>query len=371
MPSRRLLRAAVTAGVIVGALVGGTVAYAALATSVSQSAGAYSTKHIFPTTDTVAAFDLEDASGGGAETFNGSPAAFNDGTLYQAANKFPTSYNAAKYLEFTMSSPLAAGLSVSSPQLTVGLRDGQNGASHQACYYVELRRASSSALLGTYGSSGSPLGCATSNATTLDTTTALSGVTTSSIADDLLVRAYVWTDAPARDTVVDDVSITGSTPFASFTLLPSSITDVTGSSTTVPAPLTAIDATYAQSLSSFQTTFSASRYVRTVFPATVPTSATITAATLTIAYRPASAANTLCFYAASYNGATLLATHGSSGSPLGCATGAAFTAATVSLPEISTDPAANAASVRLYFSSNATGPAQLDQATLAVGYYLN
>lgn len=335
--------------------------------SISQSIG---TKRIFATTATVTAHDVEDASAGGAEAFAGNSVAFNDGNLYTSSTSLPTAFSSLKYVSFTFSNPLPAGLSVSGLSLSFGLRTGAASGTHTACYFVDLRQASTDALLSTYGSSGSPLACASTNTSTTVVSTSLSGVTTSSLADDLRVRAYIWVDA-ARKGVVDNAVITGSTPYGSFTLYPTTITDLTGTSLNVPYAPALLDGTFSSSAGSWQTSFATTRYLRLVFPSTVPTGATVAGATSTLTFRPATAGTNLCYYLAVYNGATLLATHGSSGSPIACNSAATFSTSVVSLPEINTVSLANNTQIRIYMRSSVAGGSQIDVATLGVGYSLN
>jgi hypothetical protein len=362
-----VLRSALGAGVAAACAVGAVPALAALSSSPSAS-HTVSTKRIFPTTTTLAPFDAGDASGGGAETFIGSAAAYNDGTLYPALNTFPTAYSAARYVDFRMNDPLPSGLTVSGLQLGFDLRAGSSTGT--ACFYVELRRTSTSALIGTYGSSSVPIACASGNTTTTTTTTNLSGVTTSSVANDLTIRAYVWAN-PATKTSIDRVVVTGSTPQRSFTLYPQSVNDVTGTATVVPYQPVSVDGTSWTSAASWQTAFSTTRYERLAYPSYVPTGSTVTAGSFTLSFRPTTSGRNLCFYFAVYDGTTLVATHGSSSAPVACNSTAAFTTSTTPLPEVTTVSRANNAVIRVYMSSNAAGTSRIDQATLAVSYSLD
>jgi hypothetical protein len=324
-------------------------------------------KHIFPTTATLAPFDAGDLSGGGAETFIGNPSALNDANLYAALNTFPTAFNAARYVEFRLNAPLPGGLTVSSLQLSVDLRAAAGGT---ACFFVDVRRTSTGALINTYGSSGAPIVCAAGNTATTTTTTNLTGITTSDVANDLTVRAYIWT-SPATKNSIDRVVINGSTPQRTFTLYPQSVTDVTGTSTVVPYQPVAVDGTSWTSLANWQTTFAASRYLRLAYPAYVPTGSTVTTGSFTLSFRPTTTGRNLCFYFEVYDGATLVATHGSSGSPVACNSTGTFTTTTTTLAEMSTVSRANNAVVRVYMNSNVAGTSRVDQATLQVSYSLD
>jgi len=364
---RRAIGAAVVAGCIAGAVVTSQAALAAFARTASAT-HTISSKRIFPTTPALAPFDAGDLSGGGAETFIGSSPAYNDGRLYPALNAFPTSFAAGRYLEFRLNAPLPGGLAVSGLQLAVDLRAGSSTGT--ACFYVELRRRSTGALVNTYGSSAAPVACATGNTVTTTTTTALSGVTTSDVANDLSVRVYVWT-APATASSVDRVVITGATPQRSFTLYPESVNDVTGTATVVPYQPVAFDGTFWTSAASWQTAFSTTRYLRLAYPSYVPAGASVTSGSFTFSFRPTTSGRTLCFYFEVYDSSTLVAAHGSSASPVACNSTATFTTSTTPLPEVTTVSRANNAVIRVYMRSNAAGTSRIDQATLAVSYSLD
>lgn len=367
-PSSRT--AAVAVGAVIGVLLGATGAYAAFTKTTTPVAATYGSAHIFPTTTTVPAFDLEDASGGGAEAYAGSDFAFSDGNLYDALNTYPTSYSATRYTQFAMSSPLPGGIPVSSLTLNFGLRSGKNGT-ESACYFVQLYQASTSTLLSAYGSSASPLGCATSNTVTTTVNTTLTGITTSDAANDLAVRVFIWTTPTAKAKVIDQATISGTTPYGSFTLYPVSTTDATGSATTTPWALAAVDGTALVSGSNFQNAFNTARYLRPVFDPDIPTGATVSGATLSLNYRPNTSTSTLCYYIVVYNGTSVLATHGSTTAPLNCVTGTTFHTDSISLPEVNTPAIANATSVRIYFRSQTAGKAQLGATTLSVSYRLS
>lgn len=364
---RRIARVAAIAGCIAAAAAVAQVALAAL-TGAASASHTVSSKHIFPTTATLSPFDAGDLSGGAGETFIGNPSAYNDGRLYTALNAFPTAYNAARYLQFPLNAPLPGGLAVSGLQLSFDLRAGSSTGT--ACFFVELRRTSTGAVINTYGSSSAPLACASGNASTTATTTNLSGVTTSNVADDLSIRAYIWT-SPATSSSVDRVVVSGSTPQRTFTLYPESVTDATGTSTAVPYQPVSVDGTAWTSAASWQTAFASTRYLRLAYPSYVPAAATVTTGSFTFSFRPTTSGRNLCFYFEVYDGATLVATHGSSGSPVACNSTATFTTTATPLPEITSVSRANNATIRVYMRSNAAGTSRVDQATLAVSYSLD
>jgi hypothetical protein len=205
------------------------------------------------------------------------------------------------------------------------------------------------------------------------TSTPLTAVTTTDTADTLRVRVFLDSNAAGK-AVVDRGVVAGSTPYQSFTLYPNLLGDCSascGTPVSTPARLSGIDTTGVTSASNWATTFSATRYIRIGFPPTVPSSATVSSATLTLSLRANTAGRNLCLYVAVYSGTTLLATHGSSGSPSICNSTTTDTTLTLSLPEITTAAQANAVQIRVYGDSNAAGKSIFDQATLAVGYSLD
>jgi hypothetical protein len=164
--------------------------------------------------DTVA-FQVNDvSSGSGVDTSYS--LAFSGDSRYFTTWVWPSAFDTSRYIELDLNSPLPAGLSVSSMSLAVRASASAGGAT--TCYYVEVRRISTGALVSTHGSSGSPLDCITGT-TFQATSTSLSAVTTTDLANDLRVRIY------ARDSAVgaarlDRVVVTGSTPYSSWTLYP-------------------------------------------------------------------------------------------------------------------------------------------------------
>ena len=171
--------------------------------------------HIFSGSRDTVAFSVTDVSSGSA-TDGSNPYAFASDGRYYTSYAFGSSFSGSRYLELDLNSPLPAGLSVSSGQLS--LRFSANSGGATTCVYVELRRASTGSLISTHGSSGSPLGCVTGTSFTT-VSPSLSGVTTTDIANDLRIRVYA-SDSAACALRVDAATIGGSTPYASFTLYP-------------------------------------------------------------------------------------------------------------------------------------------------------
>ena len=184
--SRRALRWAVLAGVVAASFTAASLAFAGFNSPASGGPGTYASKRIFPGIRSTSAWTLRDASGGAAETNSDDTLSYTDALLKTTGN-WATTFSATRYVEFDFNSPTAGGVTVSSAQFTY--RMAANSAGDTACFYFEVYRASTSTLIGTHGSTGTPVAC---NATTTQTTysTTLAEVTDTTILNDLRVRVY-------------------------------------------------------------------------------------------------------------------------------------------------------------------------------------
>jgi large repetitive protein len=122
--------------------------------------------------------------------------------------------------------------------------------------------------------------------------------------------------------------------------------------------------------SGWPTTFDPTRYLALTFPAYVPAGATVTGATFRHQYRSANPADTTCYYFEVWSGGVLLATHGSTSSPVSCATGSYVSDAIV-LPEVDTTAKADDLTVKLFVRSSGGGQSLHRLATLGVTYSLD
>jgi len=238
------------------------------------------------------------------------------------------------------------------------------------CFYVEVYRASTSTLIGSHGTSASP----TCNSGTTQTTTNISvpEVSTTTIANDLRVRVYV-NDSKSRPSAIDMATVTGSTPYSSFTAYEQIYRDQSTGTATITnwGAATAGDGSNYATASGWLATYAAARYVKLTFDPGVPAGAVITAASLDFFYRSAGASDTACWYMETYNGATLLAAHGSSSSSISCNATTSFSTDNVSLPELSTPANANSLTVKVYMDDTLLQKTQFDLARLNVTYYLD
>ena len=182
-----------------------------------QPAGAdISAGHIFRDERDTPAFSVTDVSSG-SSTDGSNSYAFASDSRYFSTVAWLAAFDSTRYIELDLNAPLPAGLSASGGQLSLRFAGDSAGAS--ACVYVELRRISTGSLLSSHGSSGSPLGCASGTSfTTL--TPSLSAVTDTDVGNDLRVRIYGRDSGATGAIRLDEVTVSGSSPYASFTLYP-------------------------------------------------------------------------------------------------------------------------------------------------------
>jgi hypothetical protein len=100
--------------------------------------------------------------------------------------------------------------------------------------------------------------------------------------------------------------------------------------------------------------------------------------TLNFYYRATGNGDTACWYGEAYNGVTLLASYGSSGTPQSCNTGnATFSTDTVTMSQLTSANDANAVTdvnnlaVRTYMRESANKSTAVDLVQLNVNYYLD
>jgi len=332
------------------------------AKSASTSVG---TKRIFPTSQATPAWDVSDASAGSTAVSATDPWLAVDGRVF-TTSALTTSFSSTRYVELTLSTPLPGNVPVSSVTLNVTMAAPSGGTS---CIYAEVRRASTSALLGTQGSSSSPLACSSST-TQATTTSNLTYVTSSTDADDLKVKVFVRSST-SQTIAFDRLTVTGTAYTSAFTLAETSVTNSSsGTSTTTPWSLAASDTTTLAPASAWTTSFSSARYLTFTASAIVPTGATITGVTLRSAYANASGTAATCAYLQVYSGATLLGSHGSSGAPLSCNSTTTQTTDVVSLPEVDTVAEASNLSIKLFVRNASSGSTRHGLLTLTVDYSL-
>ena len=338
-------------------------------------------KRIFPGPRSVPGQDLRDASSG-AEANKSDEESYADALVVPTGTAIASGTN--RYLEYTMNSGLPGGLSVSSPVFNFRLASAGGAQAGNACFWFEVRSGGS--VIGTHGSYASAAGC---SAGTTPTTfsTAIPEVTVTDQVNGLVVRVYPWeTGTKTKVVNVDLATVSGSTPYAAFTAYEiQSVDDTSGSPATTPWSLATVDATTYTAASNWPSAAPVTtKYLKPTFEPFVPTGSVVTGATLTNVWRASAAVTnggSLCYYLETFNGATSLATHGSSGSPQACTnSGTTFTTDTVSLPEVNTVAKANGLVIKLYYwisplCGGAGNPGCVksvtDRAQVTFSYYLD
>lgn len=361
-----------------GALIGAAAAAFLVATAAVAGFNAItsggpmtvSSKRIFPGVRSTSAWTLRDASGGGVETNADDALSYADGTVKTTSN-WSSSFASNRYLEFDFNGARPGGVSVSSA--TFNFRMAANSAGETACFYIAVYRASTASLLATYGSSSSPIGCNSTIVQTTYTQSISGAVTDTTILNDLRVRVY-GNESGARPMKVDMATVTGSTPYAAYTAYEQIYRDQASTTLTTTNWGVAIsgDNTNYPSVGNWSSSFSTLRYLKLTFDPAVPTGSVITGASVDFYYRSNTAGNTACWYMETYNGVTLLGTHGSSGTPISCNTGnTTFSTDNVTLSELTTVANANNLTIKVYMKESSNKKTQIDFARLNVNYYLD
>ena len=316
-----------------------------------------------PTTISTSAYNLRDASNG-TEVDASNPASFADALNFSSPAWGP-SFSATSYLDFALGSPLRDGSAVTSASLAFRFA---NAASAQGCFYVEVRRASTNALVSTSGSAASPYCVSGTSQTTTDVE--LNGVTSGTIANDLKLRVY-GRSSTSQAFVVDQAtgSVTGND--GTFTLHPERLIVGTGGSEFPFAwSLSFDDDDPFENTTAWGSTYSTSRYIKTTFPGYVPAGATIQSVSLTNVFRSDTSGRPVCNYVETFAGASSIGVHNIAGSDRVCSpSNVVDVTDTINLPEVDTVAEANSLSARIYYrrTGNAT-TTRTDQVRLSITY---
>jgi hypothetical protein len=353
---------AIATGVFYGAL-GTSVAGALFGASASSSLSVSSSR-IFPTAQSTSAWDLQDASAGGAAATSTDPLYAVDGRTFATSN-LTSSFAATRYVEVALSAPLPTEVALTNVSLSLTAAQSGGGT---ACVYVQVRRASTGAVLGTLGSATTPLGCSSSQ-TQATSATPISFVTSSTVADDLKLRIFMRSSSNKK-LAFDRVAVTGEMTSSPFTLYETSLVDASsGTASTTAWSLAADDATTYTTAAAWPASFDASRYLQISFPAEVPSGSEITAASLTHAYA-SNTGGSSCIWVEIYNGTNLLDTHGTAAEPLSCNGTTTQQTDVVDLPEIDSVTEANNVKVRIYGRNANSDRTRHGLVTLTVEYAL-
>lgn len=322
-----------------------------------------------PPTSTIGAtaWNVRDASAGTAEANVSDATAFaNDGRSTTSQN-FATAFSTSRYVQAGFNSALPAEGTVSA--VALNLNFAGTVAGDTTCFYFDVRRASTGAVVGTYGSAAVPIDCTTTT-TFKASTTLLPEVTTTAVANDLQVRIYARSTG-SRPLKLDLATVSGISSGQAFTLYETSIVDsATGAVTsTTPWHLHAADAAAYTTAGSWATSFAANRYLQMYIPAYVPPTASVQSVSFKHAYLSTSNGASVCYYFEVYSGASLIGTHGSTAAPVSCnSSTSVWQTDNVSLPEVTSVAAANGLSIKLYAKRSKSGTSRHDLAEVQIKY---
>jgi hypothetical protein len=358
-------------GAALAAFVTVTGAVASFSSAPTGGPMSVTSKRIFPAVRSTSAWDIRDASGGGAETNSTDPLSYADGVL-KTTNTWTTSFASNRWLEFDFNSARAGGVPLSSA--TFKFTFAANNAGVTACFYFEVYRASTSTLLATYGSSGTPVAC-TTGTTQQTTSTTVTQITNTDVLNDLRIRVYGRTSTNNRAMTIDLATAVATSSYGTDVIAFETVYRDQASTTLTTtnwSVATGSDGTNYQSVSNWATTFAAARYLKLSFSPDVPAGSALTGATFDLWYRPNNNADTVCWYMEVYNGAALIGTHGSSGAPISCKTGnATYQTDNVPMPEVSSVAAANNLLIKIYMKDSGTRRSQIDLAQANLNYSLD
>jgi hypothetical protein len=321
-----------------------------------------------PQTFTTTGWSLTDASSGSASDQSAGPA-FTDGILYTSL-PYAAAFASNRYIDFRLNGPINPNASVSS--VNFNFRFAAEGNNETDCFYLEARRISTDAVVGTYGSSGSPAGCNNSGSKDVqqDFSISMPAVNSATIANDLYVRVYGNSSGNKTSFLIDKATVSGTAGGNSFTLYPNSLTDNAdaGSNAATPWELFALGGTGYTSTNNWPNATSTSKYLQVGFPGYVPSGATISSVSFKHSYVQSGGGN-VCYYFDVIASGSTIGTHGSSGSPVSCNSSAIlYQTDIVPLPEVTTVAQANNLAVRMYVTSSTVKKSTDDQDVVTVTY---
>ena len=213
-PARTASQLAVGLAILVSVAAATVGLSLAIFTAQQDGESVIGTKALFPGERVTPAFAVGDASSG-TEVDRSNSFAFSGDSLTATTSAWSTAFDSDRYLEFDLNDSLASGVAVTASTFDLSL--GSSGAG-EACYYFEVRRISTGAVLGTHGSPDSPVGCVTGT-TPAAFSTAIPSLATTSIANDLRIRLY-GRESGNAPMVIDLATVGGATSHQAFTLYP-------------------------------------------------------------------------------------------------------------------------------------------------------
>ena len=361
------LRALVAGVVLLAAASAGGATLAAFSDTAVNSGNSMTAKRIFPGVRATTGWTVSDAADGSAANAS-DPTTTADG-VYSSTSNWNNVYASNRYVTNEFLGTLPAGLGVTGAALQLNI--SANAGGNTLCFYFDVIRTSTAAVLASHGTAATPAGCVTGTTVT-SVSTALPEITTTDLANDVTIK--LW----ARDTGksalrIDRAAITGSTAYDSFALYRAATVDAADTSPTTSIwGLGAADGTFFQANGNFPGTYSATRYVDVTFPAGhVPTGSTINGVDLSIRFKSGSGGKALCLYYQAYSGATLLGTYGSTVSPWCSDTAGNWRSDVVALTDVDTVAEVNGLRLRIFGRVSGGGSGQFDLVQLRPDYHLD
>jgi len=368
----RLLGAAallLAIGFAIGSATGGTLAL--FTGTTSNSGNSFAAQHIFPGTRTTSAWTIRDAAGGNTVTINDDALSYAGDGLIKSTTNWTTTFASTRYQEFDYDGVNPAGISVT--EATFNFDFLPNAGGETACIYFEVRVASTGSVLGTHGSSGSPLACATGTTYTQTSTSILSEVTSTDIANDLRIRVF-GKETNGKPMKIDRATVTVTTANTTRTMYEKVWAEAADGSaaTTNWAVATSGDSVNYATVSNWATTFNTARYVKFAFPTDwIPSGSTITAVTFKNSYKGANSGDTACWYFEVYDGTTLIGTHGSTTVPVSCNATTSFVTDSVTLNEVTTASTLDNLTVKMFLKNSGNHKSNHDLIELDATYSLS
>jgi hypothetical protein len=126
-----------------------------------------------------------DAADGSASTTRWGPAVSGDGANYQSFGNWSSSFSSSRYIEFTFPGYVPPGATVTSASIDHSYRPSDS--SETACWYAAVY--SGTTLIGTHGSSGSPISC-NSSSSYVSNNVSIPEVDTPGESNSLTLRIY-------------------------------------------------------------------------------------------------------------------------------------------------------------------------------------
>ena len=144
---------------------------------------------------------MNDQSDGVAATTDWGPFAA-DGAYFETTGNWSNAFSGTRYVDYTIASNVPSGASVTSASLKYRYKSTTSG--DNSCWYAQA--ISGGSVIGTYGSSGSPVSC---NATTsfVTDTVSMPEVNTGPEASDLTIRVFM-SNSGGRKTQTDLLEVT-------------------------------------------------------------------------------------------------------------------------------------------------------------------